>query len=145
MDAKCALETRLGAHVKITVFHLHRSGPESFIVAEPSCHSPCRRKRRDGMGDLRNKFRKLEETERIREMQRRLEAKGATPEPPQCKCGFTYYQVPTMWAHQADRWAPVKSIVQLACHHTWDSSPVKMIGWHSNCWKLWTEQQAQRL
>ena len=31
------------------------------------------------MGDLRNKFRKLEETERIREMQRRL--KPRTPRP----------------------------------------------------------------
>ena len=60
------------------------------------------------MGDLRNKFRKLEETERIRDMQRRLEAKGAPPEPPRCQCGLTYYQVPVMWAHQADRWEPVR-------------------------------------
>jgi hypothetical protein len=60
------------------------------------------------MGDLRNKFRKLEETERIREMQRRLEAKGPPAELPRCQCGLTYYQIPIMWAHQVDRWAPVK-------------------------------------
>jgi hypothetical protein len=61
------------------------------------------------MGDLRNKFRKLEETERIRAMQRAIEAKGPTPPPPpRCQCGLTYHQVPVMWAHQVDRWAPVR-------------------------------------
>ena len=60
-----------------------------------------------GMGDLRNKFRKLEETERIRAIQRAIEGKRRPPAPPRCQCGRTADQVSVMWAHQADRWAPV--------------------------------------
>ena len=60
------------------------------------------------MGDIRNKFRKLEETERIRAMQRAIEAKGPTPLPPRCQCGKTWTDVSVMWAHHQDRWTLVK-------------------------------------
>lgn len=57
------------------------------------------------MGDLRNKFRNIEETQRIRAMQRRLEVGKQAVPPPRCQCGLTADQVPVMWAHQADRWS----------------------------------------
>src|SRR5213078_1542878 len=47
-----------------------------------------------GMGDLRNKARKLEEEARIKAMQARLEAKPKG-EPIRCQCGLTSDQVPT--------------------------------------------------
>ena len=56
------------------------------------------------MGDLRNKFRKLEEEARIQAMQRRMERTKPSLELPRCKCGLTYHQVEVMWAVQADRW-----------------------------------------
>ena len=59
------------------------------------------------MGDLRNKARKIEEEARIKAMRARLEAKPKG-EPIRCQCGLTADQVPIMWAHQADRWSPVR-------------------------------------
>ena len=57
-----------------------------------------------GVGDLRNKAAKEAETARIREMQQRMEARPKR-EPPRCQCGRTWHELPTMWAHQTDRWS----------------------------------------
>jgi hypothetical protein len=50
------------------------------------------------MGDLRNKFRKEEERERIRAMQARLRPLRPLPEPLRCLwCDRTHYEVRTMY------------------------------------------------
>ena len=54
------------------------------------------------MGDLRNKFMKLEEEARIQVMQRRMERGPAAAPEHRCQCGLTYHQVDVMWAYQKD-------------------------------------------
>jgi len=60
-----------------------------------------------GMGDFRNKYAKMARDIRVKALQAKLEAKGPSAEPPRCRCGLTYHQVPVMWAIQADRWSPL--------------------------------------
>jgi hypothetical protein len=64
--------------------------------------------RGQAVADLRNKIRKLEEPERIRAMQRRIEATMPRPQPIRCQCGLTPAEVPVMWGHQADRWSALR-------------------------------------
>jgi len=60
------------------------------------------------MGDLRNKFRELEEEARIQAMQRRMERQSPSTPELRCLCGLTYHQVDVLWAVQADRWSAVQ-------------------------------------
>ena len=60
------------------------------------------------MGDLRNKFRKLEEEARVLAMQRQIERRQPPAPELRCQCGLTYHQVEVMWAVQADRWSTVQ-------------------------------------
>ena len=60
------------------------------------------------MGDLRNKRRKQEREEALRQIQASRNPKPPSGEPPRCQCGLTPDQVPAMWAYQADRWSAVQ-------------------------------------
>lgn len=53
------------------------------------------------MGDLRNKFAKMERDAAVRAMQARMEAKPSAA-PPRCQCGHTAQDKP-LWAWSGDR------------------------------------------
>lgn len=53
------------------------------------------------MGDLRNKFAKIERDEAVRALQARMEAKPPSA-PPRCRCGHTAQEKP-LWAFSGDR------------------------------------------
>jgi hypothetical protein len=59
------------------------------------------------MGDLRNKTAKQERDASHRRKLARLHPEQPPRPPIRCQCGLTADQVPTMWAHQADRWSEV--------------------------------------
>jgi hypothetical protein len=63
------------------------------------------------LGDLKNKYAKIERDGAHRGKLAWLFPQQAPPPPPRCRCGLTYPQVKVMWAHQADRW----SAVQFSC------------------------------
>jgi hypothetical protein len=54
------------------------------------------------VGDLRNKFRKLEDQERIRAMQKRMEAAKPKPMSVRCQCGNDQRDAP-LWSWTGDR------------------------------------------
>jgi hypothetical protein len=60
------------------------------------------------MGDLRNKMKRILDSERMaRQFKEQRARDAAKPRGPFCRCGLTYLQVPIMWQIAVEDW-PIK-------------------------------------
>lgn len=61
------------------------------------------------MSDKTKHYAELDRIDRTMAAQRAREAERARRFPrPRCLCGFTAYEVETLWAYQPDRWTPLR-------------------------------------